>query len=63
MHACNWASHRGENRSFAAMRQSLCCERQAMAHGSALAGPLAKAKVVRMAATAIPLPFIDANIA
>lgn len=45
------------------MRQSLCCERQATAHGSALAALLAKAKTVRMAATATPFRFIDANVA
>jgi len=59
MQDCNWASQCDENRSFAAIRQELCCDRQASAHGSALALPTAKADTARTASKALPTDFTD----
>ncbi|CCB67028.1 protein of unknown function [Hyphomicrobium sp. MC1] len=61
MQACSCASQRGVYKSLVAMRQALCCERQAMAQGSAFAAFPAKAKKIRTARTAIPPILIDAN--
>jgi hypothetical protein len=55
MHPCSAASQRGENSSFAFIRQALCCDRQASAQGSASAdSAIASASTVKAATYANP---------
>jgi hypothetical protein len=63
MQPCNWASQRAENKSFAAIRQALCWERQASAQGSAIAFSTAMVDSARAASKANPADLIDANAA